>query len=299
VDGVIILDKPSGITSNSALQEVRKLLNAQKGGHTGSLDPLATGVLPLCFGEATKFSRFLLNADKTYQTTARLGIITDSGDSDGAIIEQREVPTLTAESVSSVVSRFIGKISQVPTMYSALKHQGRPLYEWARKGIEIERASREINIHGLKIIDVRETELDLEVSCSKGTYIRTLVEDIGLAVGCGAHVTKLRRIKAGHFDLAESFTLENLKSNERLHSAIKENHYDDFLLPVDCLLHTFPSVNLDDKQSFSLSHGQTVKIDAFLELTDFVKLYHDDQFLGVGSVNEPGVVSPLRLLATG
>ncbi|KZZ12128.1 tRNA pseudouridine(55) synthase TruB, partial [Oleiphilus sp. HI0079] len=206
LDGVLLLDKPLDITSNGALQKVRWLYDARRAGHTGALDPLATGVLPICFGEATKFAKYLLESDKAYYTTAQLGEIRESGDSEGEVVETRDLPVLNKEIVESVLEKFRGETLQVPTMYSALKHQGRPLYEWARKGITVEREARPINVPTLRLDDVTRDTLSLYVECSKGTYIRSLVEDIGLELGCGAHVSMLRRSRAGHFELSETVT---------------------------------------------------------------------------------------------
>lgn len=204
VNGILVIDKPQGVTSNGILQQVKRLYGAAKAGHTGALDPLATGVLPLCFGEATKFSQMMLDSDKAYITTARLGIRTETGDSEGAVVEEKPVPALTEAQVEAVLEEFRGNIQQVPSMYSALKHQGKPLYEYAREGIEIDRPARPVTIYELKLLAVREQELDLAVTCTKGTYIRSLVEDIGEALGCGAHVCALRRTLASGYTLALS-----------------------------------------------------------------------------------------------
>ena len=212
IDGVVLLDKPQGMTSNFALQKVRRLFAAQKAGHTGSLDPLATGVLPICLGEATKFSRYLLDADKGYYTTAKLGDIRTTSDSEGETVLLQAVPDYSDDQIQAVLDQFRGAIDQVPTMYSALKYQGRPLYEYARQGITVERSARPITIHKLELLARRQDELDLQVACSKGTYIRTLVEDIGQALGCGAHVSMLRRYQAGCFELADTVTFEQLEA---------------------------------------------------------------------------------------
>ena len=211
IDGILIFDKPLGMSSNAALQKVRWLFNANKGGHTGSLDPLATGVLPLCLGEATKFSQYLLDADKAYVTEARLGMTTATGDAEGDVLEIKPF-NVTLADVEALLPRFTGEIDQVPPMYSALKHEGQPLYKLARAGETIERKARTITISQLKVLGLEGDRLQLEVHCSKGTYIRSLVEDIGAGLGCGAHVSALRRIKAGPFDLSQSVTLEALEA---------------------------------------------------------------------------------------
>ena len=255
LDGVLLLDKPQGITSNGALQKVRWLYNARRAGHTGALDPLATGVLPICFGEATKFAKYLLESDKAYFTTAQLGEIRESGDSEGALVETRAIPSLTESDVETVLDRFRGETLQVPTMYSALKHQGRPLYEWARKGITVEREPRPITVSELRLDGMTEDTLSLYVECSKGTYIRSLVEDVGLALGCGAHVSMLRRSRAGHFDLPVTVTLDFLTAQEGNFAALGE-----FIHPIDILLPNLPLICVNSSQTRSLLQGQTVKI---------------------------------------
>ena len=315
VDGVLILDKPQGMTSNSALQRARRVFNAQKGGHTGSLDPLATGVLPICFGEASKFSRYLLDADKGYYTTAKLGEIRDSGDSDGELVERREVPTIDEAKLEQYLSPLRGDIKQVPSMFSALKHEGRPLYEYARKGIEIERPARPVTIYSLLQTALRDDEIDLSVECSKGTYIRSLVEDLGLALGCGAHVSMLRRFKAGHFNLDQSVTLDAVMALEGDFEAL-----DSHLLPIDALLPDFPYVFVNNSLGRSLLHGQAVRIPPS-KITGLVRLYIPDEqvqqaessgevqmgeagaeapalgkFAGVVEVSENGELQPKRLV---
>ncbi len=315
MDGVLILDKPQGMSSNQALQKVRWLFQAQKGGHTGSLDPLATGVLPICLGEASKLAAYLLDADKVYQTTAQLGVITASGDSEGEVLETRAVPTFNASDIEQVLARFRGCIEQVPTMFSALKHQGRPLYEYARQGLEVERKARRIKISQLRLDAFDGQTLQLTVHCSKGTYIRSLVEDIGLALGCGAHVTQLRRTQAGHFDLSQAHTLPQiialrediaLDPEQGLASA-DWRALDACLLPADCLVPDFPAINVNSASLRSLFNGQIVKLlPAFaisLEPGALVRIYDDAQsehFLGMGEVVSlpEGVlgVQPRRLL---
>lgn len=229
VSGIILLDKPKGFSSNAALQKVRWLLNAEKAGHTGSLDPLATGVLPLCFGEATKFSQYLLDADKGYETLMQLGVTTTTADAEGDVLEEREVTVGRAE-IEAALPAFRGPISQIPPMYSALKRDGQPLYKLARAGEVVEREPRSVTISRLELLSVDGTQARLDVACSKGTYIRTLVEDLGHVLGCGAHVAELRRTQAGPFSLAQTVTLEQL---EQVHADGGNEAVDQFLLPSD------------------------------------------------------------------
>lgn len=261
------------MTSNFALQKVRRLLGAQKAGHTGSLDPLATGVLPICLGEATKFSRYLLDADKGYYTTAKLGDIRTTSDSEGECVRLQDVPPLSESEILKVLADFKGPIDQVPTMYSALKYQGKPLYEYARQGITIDRPARPITIFKLELDAQRSDELDLTVACSKGTYIRTLVEDIGQAIGCGAHVSMLRRYQAGHFNLDQTVTMEELEAlapnitiadfpedQAEIDSLFAE--IDPYVLPIDILLPELTKISLKKQEASSILMGQAVKISA-------------------------------------
>lgn len=302
LNGVLLLDKPAGMTSNAALQKVRRLFGAQKAGHTGSLDPLATGVLPICFGEATKFSNFLLDADKGYYTTAKLGDTRNTGDSDGEQVACHPVPDLNESILLPVLDKFKGDIQQVPSMYSALKHQGKPLYEYARKGITIERPARAIKIHRLELDAIRGDELDLTVECSKGTYIRSLVEDIGSELGCGAHVSMLRRFKAGHFSLADSMTLEALESQaETALNSGGRQEIDAHLMPTDCLLPDLEKVCANNELARSILHGQAVRIADFKKM-GLARLYvsqresADDLFAGVVEVLDDGWIQPKRLV---
>ena len=229
VHGVVLLNKPLGLSSNQALQKVRRLFQAEKAGHTGALDPLATGMLPLCFGEATKFSQFLLDADKRYITKVALGVRTTTGDAEGDVLTTEPVPNLTDEALESILDRFRGEIEQIPPMYSALKHEGKPLYEYARQGIVIERKRRAVTISDLTVIERTENSLTLDISCSKGTYIRTIGEDVGEALGCGAHLSALHRVSSAGYDPQDMLTLEEFE-------AIAEGGYpelDKHLLPMD------------------------------------------------------------------
>ncbi len=252
IHGILLLDKPLGLSSNQALQRVRHALGAAKGGHTGALDPLATGMLPLCFGEATRLAGLLLTSDKAYVTEARLGARTTTGDAEGEIIDQRPVPTLDAPTIGSVLTRFRGDIEQVPPMYSALKHQGRTLYSLARQGVEVERAARPVRIHDLQCTDASGQSLQLEVTCSKGTYIRTLVEDIGEALGCGAHVSALRRTWVAPFQNQPMHTLDDLL-------ALDPVSLEKLLLPTDAGLVSLPRLDLDQTDTENLACGRPLR----------------------------------------
>lgn len=286
VDGVLLLDKPLGLSSNDALQKARRLFSAAKGGHTGTLDPLATGLLPLCFGEATKFSADLLDADKTYEAEIRLGVTTDSGDAEGQIIATAPA-AVTAADVARVLPAFMGDILQVPPMHSALKRDGKPLYELARQGIVVERAARPVTVHAIDVLACSEDFLRLSVHCSKGTYIRVLAADIGAALGCGGHLVALRRTRVGPLDLAAAVTLEAL-------NASGEDERARFLLPLDALLQNLPRVDLapDDAQRFG--HGNPVDLPPGLH--GKIRVYADGTLLGIGGPGTGGRLWPKRLL---
>ena len=289
VDGVLLLDKPSGMTSNSALQGARRLFSAAKAGHTGTLDPLATGLLPVCFGEATKFSADLLDADKTYETDVLLGVTTDTGDADGLGLSRRDVD-VSREKLESVLSGLRGQISQVPPMYSALKRDGRPLYELARQGIEVERAAREVTIDELQLLEFAGERCKLRVSCSKGTYIRTLVEDIGVALGCGAHLTALRRLRVGDLEVSQAVTLDQLVG-------VAEEARDRFLMPPDSLLTSLPAVLLNEEAANRFSHGNPVATEN-VDAQGKCRVYaSDSRLLGVGLIDAAGRVHPRRLVS--
>ena len=271
VNGILVIDKPQGVTSNGILQQVKRLFGAAKAGHTGALDPLATGVLPLCFGEATKFSQMMLDSDKAYIATARLGIRTETGDSEGAVVAEKPVPDgLTADLLEPVLDGFRGDIQQVPSMYSALKHKGRPLYEYAREGIEVERPARPVTIYELTLLDIRENELDIAVSCTKGTYIRSLVEDIGEALGCGAHVTALRRTMASGFTLADAHAVSDLEAMRERGESL-----DGLLVAPDAALSMFPAHRLAGQALVSILNGQPVRIPG-QAYDGFVRLYANE-----------------------
>ena len=300
VDGIVLLDKPLGLSSNQALQRVRHLFKAAKAGHTGSLDPLATGVLPLCLGEATKFSQYLLDADKVYLTRAKLGVRTNTGDAEGEPIAERPVPALSDELLEAVLTRFRGAIEQIPPMYSALKHEGRPLYKLARNGVEVDRPARPVHIYALDLLSWGADFLELRVRCSKGTYIRTLVEDIGEALGCGAHVTLLRREQSAGFGLAQSVTLEQLQADAAACATATDGtpqweSLDRYLLPVDAGLADFSIISLDSAQSHSILQGQMVKIPPGAP-AGLTRLQDETgRFIGLGEVSGDQV-KPHRLL---
>ncbi|WP_273207289.1 tRNA pseudouridine(55) synthase TruB [Marinobacter subterrani] len=287
VNGILVIDKPPGVTSNGILQQVKRLYGAAKAGHTGALDPLATGVLPLCFGEATKFSQMMLDSDKAYIATARLGIRTETGDSEGAIVAEKPVPAgLTADVLEPVLDGFRGDIQQVPSMYSALKHKGRPLYEYAREGVEVERPARPVTIYQLTLLDIRTNELDIAVSCTKGTYIRSLVEDIGDALGCGAHVTALRRTMASGFTLANAHVVSDLEAMRERGESL-----DGLLVAPDAALSMFPEHHLAGVALVSILNGQPVRIPGQAH-KGFVRLYAkenaNESFVGLAEAFPEG-----------
>ena len=291
VDGVLLLDKPVGLSSNDALIKAKRVLNAKKAGHTGTLDPFATGLLPLCFGEATKFSQDLLEADKTYETTVHLGISTNTGDTEGEAISTQEV-NVTRAQIDAVLAQFRGPILQVPPMYSALKRDGRAYYEYAREGITLEREARPVTIHQLDFVGYEAPFLQLLVTCSKGTYIRVLGEDIGNALGCGAHLNALRRIRVGALTVDGMVTLETLQANSAPLS---------MLAPVDALLSSFPSVQLTGVLAKRFLNGQRLALGkedvAVPEHLGRVRVYHDDNLLGTAILQEYAVLAPERLIA--
>ncbi|WP_018623367.1 tRNA pseudouridine(55) synthase TruB [Kangiella aquimarina] len=293
ITGILLLDKPTDITSNKALQQAKFLYFAAKAGHTGALDPIATGVLPICFGEATKFSQYLLNADKKYRVTAKLGEKTTTADREGEVIESKPVD-VTEEQLVKVLQQFKGTISQVPSMYSALKKDGVPLYKLARKGIEVERDAREVDIYSLELVTFSDDEFVLDVHCSKGTYVRNLVEDIGDELGCGAHVLELRRTAVGDFNLGQTVTLAHLEELKQVDAKLE---MDELLLPVEQALSHMPLVQLTDDEAYYIRLGQAVQI-AGVPIDGSVGLLHDDQFIGVGVINDDGKVAPSRLIRT-
>lgn len=293
INGILLLDKPTGMTSNDALQKVKHLYQARKAGHTGSLDPLATGMLPICFGEATKFSRFLLEANKKYLVTGKLGVITASGDVDSEIIEEREIGRISDKKIEKVLMQFRGKISQVPSMFSAIKHQGQPLYKLARQGIEIEREPREVTIYNLELLAFQAGLVKLAVSCSKGTYIRTLVADIGEALGCGAHVVELRRPSV------DPYREDQLIKLDALYDLFAKRDFatlNALLLPIETMLTDWNEVQLSEDMIYYLNQGGAL-IVPHAPTSGWVKLKSKSgDFLGVGEILPDGKVAPRRLI---
>ena len=291
ISGVVLLDKASGSSSNFALQQVKRLFSAKKAGHTGSLDPLASGLLPICLGQATKVAQFLLDDDKRYFVRAKLGKISSTGDSEGEIVNFGSTKGIDENSIKTILSQFIGDINQVPPMYSALKRNGTPLYKLARKGIEIERSSRPVTIHEINFLDLDDAVVSLEVFCSKGTYIRTLVEDIGKSLGCGGYVVELRRTGFAHFDLSESKTYEQL-------SKLKEQNLeslDSVILGADEMIPNLESVYLDSEQTSDIRLGKKIEYLGF-STSQKLKLYdHNERFIGIGESNLMSEILPKRL----
>ena len=286
VHGILLLDKRLGVSSNKALQEVRRLINANKAGHTGSLDPLATGLLPLCFGEATKVSALMLDYDKRYQVTIKLGLMTDTGDSEGQIIAEMPVPAFNATKLQACLQLFIGEIDQVPPMYSALKHQGKKLYELARAGQTIERPARRIRIFELKVLDFNQTHISLDVVCSKGTYIRSLAEDLGQQLGTCGTVVALRRTATGPFQIEQALTLEQLQGMD---SNIVHTH----LIAVDKPLTQIPAVELSVTEAALIRQGQQIAFSS--EIAGTVRIYCLQAFLGLGEMLLNGKLAPKKL----
>lgn len=293
VHGILLLDKPAGISSNAALQIVKRLFNAQKAGHTGSLDPLATGVLPICLGEATKITSYLLDSDKKYQGIAKLGVRTNTADAEGDILQTRPVPILSDDTIEMALDSFRGEISQIPPMHSALKLNGQPLYELARQGIEVERKPRNVTIFELKKLGFDKDELELLVHCSKGTYIRTLAEDLGEILECGAHLSALRRIAAGPFDIQQTITLDKL--TELAEQGVAE--LDKQLLPMHNALVDWPEINLSANSAYYVRQGQPVLVPK-APSNGWVRLMGEnpDDFIGVGHILDDGRVAPKRLV---
>jgi len=293
VDGILLLDKPIGITSNGALQQIKRMYFANKAGHTGSLDPLANGMLPICFGQGTRMSAFLLDADKRYLATFKLGERTNTGDAEGEVVESRPVPEFTTQQIEAVLDNFRGLISQIPPMHSAIKHQGKPLYELAHKGIEVERKPREVTIFSLEMLALNGSDMEVAVHCSKGTYVRTLAEDIGEQLGVGAHVSALRRLTVGPFDDSQPmYTMDQLTD-------IAEQGYnalDALLLPLDAAISDRPSVHLGADSAFYVRQGQPVMVPR-APTEGLVRIYEDESdFIGVGEVLDDGRIGPRRLV---
>ena len=298
VSGVIVIDKPHGISSNDAVQAVKRIYRAQKVGHTGSLDPLATGVLPLCLGEATKLSQFLLDSDKEYRARIKLGIRTDSGDAAGRILEERPVSGIDRAAVEAVLKDFRGEIEQVPSMFSAIKHHGQPLYKLARQGIEVERKARRVTIHRNEIVAFEGDEFELMIHCSKGTYVRTIAEEIGERLGCGAHVCALRRLRAGPYGETDMVSLETL---ERVRERGGHGALDALLLPLSSAVANWPVVSLSDATAFYIRQGQPVLVphaptSGRVQLMEQSTDGSNGSFIGVGEILDDGRVAPRRLV---
>jgi tRNA pseudouridine55 synthase len=293
ISGVLLLDKPIGLTSNKALQEVKFHFKAAKAGHTGSLDPLATGLLPICFGEATKLSAFLLDADKHYRVRVKLGETTTTADAEGEVVEQTDPSGVSEEDVRTVLGEFLGEQQQLPPMYSAIKHQGERLYKLARQGVEVEREPRTIHIHALNLLGFELPEFELDVHCSKGTYVRTLAEDMGKRLGCGAHVSGLRRTGVGPYDDQSMISLEQVQA------AFADKRFqemDEWLLPLESALSEWPVVKLTPDAAFYMQQGQPIMVPN-APTSGWVRLYaNQSDFLGVGQILDDGRVAPKRLM---
>jgi len=307
VNGVLLVDKPQGMSSNDVVQHVKRTFKAAKAGHTGALDPLATGLLPICLGEATKFSQFLLDADKTYFVTAKLGQRTNTSDADGEIVEEHTV-TVNETDIKSVLEQFVGKLQQVPSMFSALKYEGKPLYYYARKGIDIQRDAREITVHSIDWRGLVGDELSLLVACSKGTYIRTLIDDLGQVLGCGAHVKVLRRTQVGHYDASKMLSFDDLAD---IAPANLPKSYDvdgldlqvfrdldASLLPMDTPIQSLPRLEIETSQKSLYRLGQSLAYAGHLALDDTVRLYESgtNEFLGLAVVNAEQKLQPKRVV---
>lgn len=292
--GIVVLDKALGGSSNHALQQVKRLFDANKAGHTGALDPLATGVLPLCLGEATKVSQFLLDSDKAYRARIKLGVRTDTADSEGEVIATADAGAVTEAQIKSALTQFEGDIEQVPPMYSALKRDGQPLYKLAREGKTVEREPRAITVYSIELADFdpQSQELEIEVDCSKGTYIRTIADDLGQIIGCGAHIIALRRLKAGAFTLADSQSLEELEAAKQ---AGGFTAIDAMLMPMDKAIDTLPAVHLPAYTAQFLKQGQAVQVNK-PPADGLLRLYEDEEFVGIGIIDDDGKVAPKRLI---
>ncbi len=293
VNGILLLDKPAGMTSNAALQRVKRHFRAAKAGHTGSLDPIATGLLPICLGHATKISAYLLDADKRYRAVARLGVRTDTGDCDGAEVDRSDPALLSADALARAAVNFLGRQQQLPPMYSALKRQGVPLYKLARQGVEVEREPREIQVHELRLLSCELDRFEFELSCSKGTYVRTLAEDWAAAVGQHAHLLSLRRLGLGGFGAAGMVTLEAVESLEDMAAL------DALMLPLASVFDGWPSVTADASAVFYLSHGRAVTLAGAPPQGQLVVLDSAGQMLGIAAIDAEGRVAPRRWFSGG
>ncbi|WP_371378606.1 tRNA pseudouridine(55) synthase TruB [Thalassotalea aquiviva] len=300
VDGIVLLDKPYDMSSNHALQAVKRIYFANKAGHTGALDPLATGMLPICLGEATKFSQFLLDTDKTYIVTAKLGIRTTTSDADGEVVAQKAV-NVSEQELMQALDSFRGHSKQVPSMYSALKHKGQPLYKYAREGITVEREARDITVFQLDLLRFEGDEVDMQIHVSKGTYIRTIVDDLGELLGCGAHVSMLRRTKVGPYPIEKMVTLEQLEAlleQAKAQDKSPSELLDPLLLNMDTALFELQEVNVDEESARYLQHGNPVMVGNLQAHDKMLKLTVGEQkrFIGVGEINQDGMLAPKRLV---
>ncbi|MDC9719492.1 MAG: tRNA pseudouridine(55) synthase TruB [Gammaproteobacteria bacterium] len=316
ISGIVILDKPTGMSSNHALQRVKRMFGARKAGHTGALDPLATGLLPICLGEATKFSQFLLDSDKRYQTKAQLGVRTDSSDADGKVVETKACDHITLADVEAQLPQFRGLISQVPSMFSALKYQGQPLYKLARAGKTVEVKPRQVTIHNLQLMGFENTQIQMDISCTKGTYIRSIVEDLGLSLGCGAHVSQLRRLQAGPFVADQMVTLEDLQAiidDATMGQVVVEGQWpditpafdalDQLLMPVDTAVLSLNAVQLAAHQIEALQQGKVIDHATDYAQLDVVRAYgstatNTNAFIGLVEVQPEGRLKAKRLMST-
>lgn len=290
VDGILLLDKPQGLSSNAALQTVKRLFHAAKAGHTGALDPLATGMLPLCFGEATKFSQFLLDSDKGYRVIGKFGERTDSGDSTGEVIESKPVK-VSNKQLEKALEKFRGDIMQIPSMFSALKHQGQPLYKYARKGIEIERPARPVTVYELELLRFDGDEVELFIECSKGTYIRNIIDDLGQELGCGAHVTMLHREFVADYPVEQMVTLQQLEDDREQQLSL-----DDYLLPIDSAVLHLDSAELGTESADYFCHGQPINYPNLTE-GELIRVYDEEQnFLGIAEVDDQDMLAPKRIV---
>ncbi|CAG9297492.1 tRNA pseudouridine(55) synthase TruB [Celerinatantimonas diazotrophica] len=300
VDGILLVDKPTGKTSNAVLQQVKRIYFAQKAGHTGALDPLATGMLPICLGDATKFSQYLLESDKRYQVCAKLGQRTTTSDADGEVVETREV-NVTIAQIEQALERFKGVIEQVPSIYSALKYQGKPLYWYAREGIDVPRKSRPITVYSIDIINFEDDLLKLDIHCSKGTYIRTIVDDLGELLGCGAHVAQLHRSHVGDYPSDQVISLQRLEAlleQATEQEIVPAELLDPLLLKMDSAVSCLPTIDVSEELGLLLMQGRAVELDNVAKGA-LLRLYVGDErrFIGIGMVNEDGLLAPKRLIA--
>ena len=294
IDGVLLLDKPSGMTSSDAVQRIKRLFHAKKAGHTGSLDPLANGMLPICLGAATKFAQYLLDADKAYYVKVRLGVRTASGDSEGKVILERLIPKITKRLLKKILSSFYGVIEQTPPMYSAVKYKGQPLYKLAHQGVEVEREPRQVVIHELNLLGWNGKEVELYVRCSKGTYIRTLVDDLGEALNCGAHVITLRRLMVMYYRENQMISLVRL---EQRYDESNLASLDFYLLPIESMVLNFPALKLNQLTTFYLQKGLAITVSQAPPVSRFVRLRnHNDDFIGIGEVLYDARIAPRRLI---